>query len=386
MAEHSADEPATPASAMPSPLPGADPGLFRWFFFGVFAFLLYQLGLILSLFSDAIIWAGSLALVFFPLHKFVRARLRRGESVTAGVSTIAVLLLVLVPLLFIGWIVIKQSALLYPTVRGWVNQFRATEGISLESYLPQFLVEYWQRFNSLIESNELLSRFDLNAYLLDYADVASANIAEFGAAAATNILIGSVNLLLILLLMFFCFRDGEKFLQWVLDVVPMPAQHTKAIGMRIYDTVSAVIRGALATASVQGVLAMIGYLIADVPLAIFFGVLTGFAAMVPVVGAGLIWAPIGIFVFTQHHGWGIFVLLWGFFLVSLVDNFLKPILIGTGARMPILLIFCGIIGGVNVYGFTGLMIGPILIACLLAFITIYRDYYYSPSQQVATGE
>lgn len=97
--------------------------------------------------------------------------------------------------------------------------------------------------------------------------------------------------------------------------------------------------------------------------------------MIPVVGAGLVWAPIGIFVLTQNTAWGIFILVWGFFLVSMIDNFLKPILIGSQARMPILLIFCGIIGGANVYGITGLIVGPILIAVLLAFISIYREYY-----------
>jgi len=85
--------------------------------------------------------------------------------------------------------------------------------------------------------------------------------------------------------------------------------------------------------------------------------------------------PISIFVFMDEPGWGIFVGLWGLLVVSLIDNFLKPIFIGSQARMPILLVFCAIIGGLNVYGFTGIIIGPILVAMLLAFIRIYRDYY-----------
>jgi len=77
----------------------------------------------------------------------------------------------------------------------------------------------------------------------------------------------------------------------------------------------------------------------------------------------------------KSPAWGVFVFAWGFFLVSLADNVLKPILIGSRARMPILLIFCGIIGGASVYGVTGLIIGPIVIASLLAFVTIYREHY-----------
>jgi len=73
-------------------------------------------------------------------------------------------------------------------------------------------------------------------------------------------------------------------------------------------------------------------------------------------------------------------MIWGFFLVSLIDNFLKPILIGNKTRMPILLIFCAMIGGANIYGVTGFIIGPILISVLLAFITIYRDYYMNEAK------
>ncbi|MBF8269482.1 MAG: hypothetical protein HW386_1191, partial [Gammaproteobacteria bacterium] len=169
-------------------------------------------------------------------------------------------------------------------------------------------------------------------------------------------------------------------------IVPMPIDQVQSVALRIYQTVTAVIRGALLTAGAQGLLAMIGYLVAGVPLAVFFGVVTGIAAMIPVVGAGLIWAPIGIFIFTQRPGWGIFILVWGFFVVSLVDNLLKPILIGSRAHMPILLIFCGIIGGVNVYGVTGVIVGPMLIAVLLAFITIYHETYLPDKQKKAVTQ
>src|SRR5690606_28557975 len=202
-----------------------------------------------------------------------------------------------------------------------------------------------------------------------------------GTVAARNILLGLLNILLILTLMFFCFRDGERFLAWFFDVLPMETQHAQAVAQKAYDTVTAVIRGALITAFVQGALALAGYLIAGVPLALFFGVLTAFAALIPVVGAGLVWLPIGIFVFVREPGWGIFVLLWGFFAVSMIDNLLKPILIGNKTRMPILLIFCAMIGGANVYGVTGFIIGPILVSILLAFITIYREYYMQESRE-----
>ena len=349
--------------------------IFRWFFFVVFVFLIYQLLQIMSLFANVIIWAASLTLVVIPAHKYIQGLLPNRNNTAAAVSTLGVLLLVLLPTLMISWVVIQQSAQLYPTVSEWIARFRAQGSSYLINLLPAFLQDYWHRAHSYIDQSALLSRFDFEQFMLANVDAASLIIANFGAAMARNLLFGFVNLVLILILMFFCFRDGERFLHWLFEIVPMPTDHVQSVGLRVYQTVTAVIRGALLTAGAQGVLAMIGYLVAGVPLAVFFGVLTGIAAMVPVVGAGLIWAPIGIFILTQSQGWGIFILLYGFFVVSMSDNLLKPIFIGGRARMPILLIFCGIIGGINVYGVTGVIVGPMLIAVLLAFITIYRETY-----------
>ncbi len=349
--------------------------IFRWFFFAAFAFLLYQLLLILSLFSDVIIWAVSLTLVFIPAHKFIQKRLPGRDNLTAALTTIGVLLLVLIPLLVLSGIVVEQSALLYPTVSNWISEMRSSGDVSVLESLPEFLQQFWMQISEVLQQFSDLTNFDPAGYLLANIDAVSLSLANFGTAIAGNILLGLLNLFLILILMFFCFRDGERLLQWLLEIVPMATADVRAITLRIFQTVNAVIRGALFTAAVQGLLAMIGYLIAGVPLAIFFGVITGFAAMIPVVGAGLIWGPIALFVFAESPGFGIFVAVWGFFAVSMIDNFLKPIFIGSKARMPILLIFCSIIGGINIYGVTGVIIGPILVAVLLAFITIYREQY-----------
>lgn len=348
--------------------------IFRWFFFAVFAFLLYQLLLILGLFADAIIWAVSLSLVFVPLYRYVQRRMPGARNRVAAITTLAVLLLFMVPLIFMFWVVIQQSAQLYPTVNDWLNGVHTVDG-EPASILPAFAQRWWDQLNAYVDQSPYLAQFDLEQMALSNVQNASRAIANFGAVAARGILLGFVNLLLVLVLMYFCFRDGERFLRWFYQIVPMPVAHVEAIALRVYQTINAVITGALVTAGVQGLLAITGYMIAGVPLAMFFGVLTGISAMIPVVGAALVWVPISIFVFMDSPGWGVFVGLWGLLLVSLIDNFLKPILIGSQARMPILLVFCAIIGGLNVYGFTGIIIGPILVAMLLAFIRIYRDYY-----------
>lgn len=348
--------------------------VFRLFFFGVFTFLLWQLLLILSLFADAIVWAGSLTLVFVPVYRFLQQRLPTRRNLVAAVSTLGVLLLVMLPLLFMTWVVVQQSAELYPTVNNWLTELNEEGSTSVINLLPDFMQVWLQRIDAYMAQNSYLSQFNFEEFLLSHVDTISLQIADFGAATARNILLGFINILLILFIMYFCFRDGERFLQWLYGIVPMADDHVEAVAKRVYQIINAVISGALLTAGVQGFIAMLGYIIAGVPLAIFFGVLTGLAGMIPVVGAGLIWVPIGSFIFLEDPFWGIFIFIWGA-IVSALDNFIKPLLIGGKAKMPILLVFCAIIGGMNVYGITGVIMGPIVVAVLLAFLTIYRDYY-----------
>lgn len=368
------------------PAPAAQRKIFRWFFFGFFAFLLYQLLLILSLFADVIIWACSLALVFWPVYRSIEKRVPGRPALSAALCTIGVLLLVLIPLISVFTVVVAQSAQLIPTLQQWLSSVQTADNHTIVELLPAFMQDWWHRLAAWIQTVPLLADFDFAGFVLGNADTLSSQLANFGAATARNIIFGFINVLLILMLMYFCFRDGEKFLRWFFDVLPMESMHAQEVAGRAYDMVTAVIRGALLTAFMQGALALVGYLIADVPLALFFGVLTGFSALIPVVGAGLIWLPVGIFIFLQDPAWGIFVLLWGFFLVSLIDNLLKPILIGSKTRMPILLIFCAMIGGANVYGVTGFIIGPILVSVLLAFITIFREYYLGNAEDEAAAE
>ena len=357
------------------PRPSEQRLLFRWFFFGVFAFLLYQLILILSLFSSVIIWACSLSLVFWPLHRRLETYMPGRANLAAGLSTTAVLLLVVMPIIMVFWIVAKQSTQLYPTVQSWLQAFGSADSPSLLDSLPDFISEPLSRFSAWAETIPLFTGLDFEDYLLSMVEGGSAFLASFGAAAARNVLFAVINLALILVLMYFCFRDGARFLGWLLDIVPMESDQATTVALRVYDTVTAVIRAALITAGVQAALALVGYMVAGVPLALLFGVLTGFAALIPLLCAALIWVPIAIFIFTQAPGWGIFLFAWGALVVSMIDNFLKPILIGSQARMPILLIFCSMLGGANIYGVTGFIVGPILMALLLAFISIYRDYY-----------
>ena len=144
--------------------------------------------------------------------------------------------------------------------------------------------------------------------------------------------------------------------------------HVESVLGIINNTVRSVMYGLLGTALAQGLVATIGFAIAGVPAALLLGVATAILSLVPV-GPPLIWGGAAIWLFYQGTvGWGIFMLLWGFFLISGVDNVVKPLLISHGSHLPFILVLFGVMGGVLAFGFVGIFIGPTLLAVGLSLI------------------
>ena len=175
---------------------------------------------------------------------------------------------------------------------------------------------------------------------------------------------GLLQLLLVIFFVFFIFRDADHHA----DALRTGARKLAGgLGERMLKpadgTVTGVLVGIVGTAAAQSLVAMIGFLIAGVPGIAMLTFATFFFSMVPVVGATLIWVGAALWLYDGGQtGWAIFMILWGMFGISSVDNFVKPILISRTASLPLLLIVVGVFGGVLVFGFIGLFLGPTLLA------------------------
>ena len=331
--------------------------LFNFFFFGVLLFLLYQLLKILSPFLGAILVAGTLALIFYPGHLWIKSRLTANNNFASALSTLAVLLTVVLPLLVFGWLLLKESKEIYPKTNQWLYNFSQT---GMDFRMPEGLRSLWD--------------IDAGDVVLGNIKNLQENIMKSGGTILKNIFFFFVNFLVIIATLFAFFRDGERLLHWLIDLMPMDADHKYRIANQLYMTTIAVVRGILLTAGLQGLMGAIGYALAGVPAPILLGVLTFFAALVPFVGTGLVWIPLGAaFIFKNDMFTGVFILLWGALVIGLIDNIIRPILIGQKAKLPIFLLFLGIFGGLRVYGPIGIFMGPLLISCLIVFLQIYKE-------------
>lgn len=344
--------------------------LFAAFFFAAFLFLLFQLYALFAVFLVPLIWTTILVLTFYPLYSLV-LRVFRGRRTLASLTmTIFVIIIVAVPIVLFSGVLTTEVVGFYQQVHVAVQSGELARMLSgwEETYIGQL----WERWGPQIEAFEL----DLPGLALSGANASSQYILGQVRDVAQNLFRFLFGFLVMSFSLFFVFRDGEDFYHTIRDLLPMEPAHKEAIFLRLYETVSAVVQGMVATAVTQGVLAGLGFWAVGISFSFFLACLSAFFAMLPIGGAAAVWLPCVVYLaISGLWGKAIGLLLWGTFAVSMVDNFLKPYIIGGRANLPTVFLFFGILGGLQAYGFLGMFLGPVVLGAIMAFVKIYREEY-----------
>ncbi|MBI4209606.1 MAG: AI-2E family transporter [Deltaproteobacteria bacterium] len=327
-----------------------------YFFVALFLFLLYQLLLILSPFVGGLLLAGVAVLIAYPLHRNVQIFLKDRKNLAALLSSAVVVLTIGIPLLFFLWNAIQEVARILPRTE-------------------DFLQGSWPLFKKL-ESFFIPYGMDLREMLRSVAQGVSDFVLESGKKTLQNTFQFVVNVGVFMMATFFLFRDGPTFLTKIQELIPMDPKDKKLIVERLSETTLAVVRGVFIAAAAQGVASGIGYWIAGATAPVTLAFLTALVACIPFVGPPVVWGPIALLLcLEERFAAGIFLVVWGGVVVGLVDNFLRPVLIGRGAKLPFLWLFFGLLGGVHLYGIKGLLMGPLLIVVMFTLVSIYRERY-----------
>jgi len=342
------------------------------FFFALLLIVLYQLFLIFSPFFRAIFWAGLLAFIFYPMYQQLLKLLGNRPNLAAVISSLIVLVIVIPFAGIIIYSVTVEGIKLYDLASQTFTVEKIKEFIA---YSRSFeLID--SAFNKVLQSEDL--QRNLNSFILNAAKSIGNYATGLLASATKNILLIVIHLLLVIFVLFFFFKDGGNILEEIKNLLPMDRKHKNAIYNKISETLSAVVRGQFVTAFIQASIASIVYWLLGLPIPLFFGFLTFLSSMIPVLGAASVWVPFVIYLLAiQSYGKAIILLLIGTFCISLLDNFLKPYLIGEKTKLPILLLFFGILGGLRLYGLTGIFLGPVILALFFALLKIYQTEYMS---------
>src|SRR6185295_4991304 len=304
-------------------------------------------------FLQPIFWAIALGIVVYPLHTWIARRLAPRASLAAALSVTVVVLVVVLPLMFVVAAVTTEAAPL-------VARLNAGE-LGLQQIYEQVVARVPQ-------FGDLLARFGIDAGKLE-AQVSSAAVdaGKFLAASAVAIGQNTVRVLvfffLMLYLLFFFLRDGETLLEGLVRALPLGDARERLLLDRFATVSRATIKGTLVVGAVQGAIGGIAFAILGVGAPVLWGTVMALLSIVPAVGTALVWLPASILLLANGQiVAGIVLILIGVFGIGMVDNLLRPILVGRDTRMPDYLILLATLGGLAGFGLAGIVIGPIIAA------------------------
>jgi predicted PurR-regulated permease PerM len=338
--------------------------------FGLFALgvLVLLLAIYLQL-AYPILWATCLAVLFYPLHVRILRVVGRRSSVAATVSTVLALAIIFIPSVFAVVHLIREVQNLWPDIRDSLGPTafeRVARWIEASRFsgVAHFVLGEGTGSGAAVLQERLQElSLTVQEFLLD-------RLRSVTRSAPAAIL----QLGITVLAFFFFLKQGPLWSKQIQSALPIADAHAHRLFKIVGQTINAVFRGVLLTALTQAILAGLGFWAAGAPVPLLLSMVTFVCALIPFVGPVVVWLPttIGLFL-AGKVGAAVGLFLWGTLVVSLVDNFLRPYLIGREMRLPVLWLFLAILGGLKLFGFLGVVVGPATLSLAFAFIRIYKE-------------
>lgn len=341
---------------------------------------IFLVAVIIRPFFEALFFAAVLAATLYPVHRRLTRSLHNRRNTSASLLCVAVVVALVAPIGGIAAFAVNETI----TGARFIVKTVQSEGMTgLLDTLPASLRKV---------ADEGLRRFPLEEQDLDTAIQQHAS-AQGGKAAraVTDVLTATGSFMFQAIMMtiafFFLLVDGARLVDWLEQVSPLEEGQTTELLIEFRKVTGAVLISSLATAGVQSLAALVGYLIASVPHPLFFATVTFFVSFVPAVGAGGTCLVAAILLLAMGHPWmALFLAIWGVVVVGMVDNIIKPLLVKRGLHMHGAIVFFSLLGGLTVFGTVGLIAGPLIVSFFLALVRIYqRDYGKNPDLVDATG-
>jgi predicted PurR-regulated permease PerM len=314
---------------------------------------------ILSPFFEAILWAVILAVLFAPLQRRLRTRLGDRHSLAALLSLAVIVLMVILPVAMVARAFLQEVRVAYA-------MFQAGE-LEISAYIErlQGILPGWV-INQLTEWG-LTDLSSIRQKMAAGLATAGQFIAARALVIGENTFAFILNSFIMLYLLFYLLRDGGKVALRIRDAMPLDAGLQGMLAGKFAEVTRATVKGSVVVAIVQGALGGVIFWILGIHAALLWGVVMAFLSLVPAVGAGLVWAPAALYLLaTGEIGRGVILIAFGVLVIGLVDNFLRPILVGKSTRMPDYLVLISTLGGIAVFGISGFVTGPLIAALFVA--------------------
>jgi len=316
-------------------------------------------GWILLPFYGAVFWAVILAIIFAPVQRRLLARLNARRNLAALATLFICLLVAVLPVILIAGVLVQEGTTLYKQIESGEIDID-----SFVSHAKELLPATWQaqmqRFG-LGDMDQIRERLASSA--LQGSQFVATKAFSFGQGTFQFML----SFFLMLYLLFFLLRDGRELVARIRKAVPLSDNQKRRLFSKFTRVVRATVKGNIVVAATQGALGGIIFAILGIPSAVLCGVLMAFLSLLPAVGAGVIWTPVAIyFLMKGLIVQGVILILYGVLVIGLVDNILRPILVGKDTKMPDYVVLISTLGGLSLFGLNGFVIGPLIAALFIS--------------------
>lgn len=321
---------------------------------------------ILLPFYGAAFWAVILGILFAPLQGRLQVKFGWQRNLTSLCTLSICLVIAILPVIIISALLVQEGASLYKSVEsgeldiaGYVSQFKHS--------LPPYFQHLLDRFG-MGELNGLREKIVKSA--MTGGQALASKAFSFGQGTFEFI----VSFFIMLYLLFFFLRDGAELARKVRAAVPLQEQQKRRLQLKFNRVVRATVKGNLLVAITQGALGGLIFWFLDVPSVLLWAVLMAFLSLLPAVGAGIVWVPVAAFFLLTGAIWqGVVLVLFGVLVIGLVDNLLRPLLVGKDTRMPDYMILISTLGGLAIFGLNGFVIGPLIAALFMSSWDIFIE-------------
>jgi predicted PurR-regulated permease PerM len=335
------------------------PALQRGAFLLLLAIVTIAFGLILLPFAGAVMWAVALAILFTPVYRRLVKPMGGRRNLAAITTLLLATIIVVIPLVVITVYLVDEISVVQRMIR--------SGDISFTNYFQQIV-------NALPKwALDVLNRFGLGSVegfvgrVSESALKSSQLIATHAVSIGQNTFEFLISFGIMLYLLFFLLRDGGDLSKVVRESLPLARPHTHYLLNKFTTVIRATIKGNIAVAAAQGIIGGVAFSILGVQGALLWGVVMGFLSLLPAVGAALIWGPVAVyFLAVGAIGKALTLIFIGVFVIGLVDNILRPLLVGKDTQMPDYIVLLSTIGGIALFGISGFVIGPVIAALFMA--------------------
>ncbi len=326
-------------------------------------------------FSEAILWAAVLATVFAPLNRRLVGALGQRRNLAALATVLIILTMVILPLTLTAASLVQEATGLYQRIQSGELNF-GTFFHEFLNALPAWATDLLNRFG-LTNLSAIHER--LATALLQASKYLASQAFDIGRGTANVV----INLFLALYLLFFFLRDGGSLSRHIGNAIPLRTEQKRALLTKFTVVTRAMFKGSLLVAAVQGALGGLIFWLLDIHAPVLWAVVMGFLSLLPAVGAALVWLPVAVYFLATGALWqGVVLIAYGALVIGLVDNLLRPFLVGKDTEMPDYVVLISTLGGIAIFGLDGIVIGPVIASMFIAT----WDIFSASRQETESGD